>query len=46
LLLENGTSVGFGDVREVLTSANIEKVYGVHTHDNAELGYSLDGVLR
>jgi iron complex transport system ATP-binding protein len=46
LLLDRGTGVGFGPVREVLTPANIQRVYGVHTHENAELGYSLDGRLR
>jgi iron complex transport system ATP-binding protein len=46
LLLERGTSEGFGPVREVLTPANIQRVYGVHTHEKAEPGYSLDGELR
>jgi iron complex transport system ATP-binding protein len=46
LLLDHGRTASFGAVRDVLTAANIERVYGVHAHENAELGFSLHGELR
>jgi iron complex transport system ATP-binding protein len=46
LLLAHGKSAGFGAASEVLAADNISRVYGVHVHDRAELGFSLDGELR
>jgi iron complex transport system ATP-binding protein len=46
LLLDQGRSAAFGAVREVLSADNIARVYGVHVHDRAELGFTLDGRLR
>jgi iron complex transport system ATP-binding protein len=46
LLLAQGESVGFGAATQVLSTENIARVYGVHVHERAELGFSLDGELR
>lgn len=46
LLLAQGKSVAFGAAREILSADNIARVYGVHVHERAELGFSLDGKPR
>lgn len=43
LLLEAGRAVAFGPTERVLQQAHVRAVYGVHTHENAALGFSLDG---
>lgn len=43
LLLEQGRAVAFGPTNEIVHSAHVKDVYGVHTHPNVALGFSLDG---
>jgi iron complex transport system ATP-binding protein len=43
LILERGQSIAFGSTEEVLLSSHIRAVYGVHTHPNVALGFSLNG---
>lgn len=43
LLLSAGRTVADGPAADVLSEANIVKVYGVHSHEAAAVGFSLDG---
>jgi iron complex transport system ATP-binding protein len=43
LLLERGHTVAFGAADSVLSAEHIGRVYGVHTHEHAAVGFSLDG---
>jgi iron complex transport system ATP-binding protein len=43
LLMENGRSVAYGKVSDVLSSERVRSVYGVHSHENVSLGFSLSG---
>lgn len=43
LLLESGRLVRAGATCEVLQTDQVRSVYGVHTHENAALGFSLNG---
>jgi len=45
LLLAGGRTVAYGPTCDVLTSQRVRDVYGVHAHENAALGFSLDGAL-
>jgi iron complex transport system ATP-binding protein len=46
LLLHAGASVAFGRATDALTESNIARVYDVHSHERAALGFSLDGEWR
>jgi len=46
LLLHEGRAMAFGKVREVLSSEQVRRIYGVHSHENAELGFSLHGAYE
>jgi iron complex transport system ATP-binding protein len=46
LLLDAGASVAFGRAAEALDESNIARVYAVHSHERAALGFSLDGEWR
>lgn len=46
LLLHQGAVVAAGPTRSVLTHEALHAVYGVHTHEHAALGFSLDGSWR
>jgi iron complex transport system ATP-binding protein len=44
LLLHEGRSAAYGATAAVLTHERVRAVYGVHTHENVGLGFSLTGV--
>jgi iron complex transport system ATP-binding protein len=43
LLLAGGRVVAHGPTAEVLNSERVRQIYGVHSHENAALGFSLHG---
>jgi len=46
LLLNAGVTVAYGSAADVLTPAHVRQVYGVHSHENAALGFSLHGAYE